>query len=472
MLRPIRTDAGLGDPPSEYTNNDPEAANFLIKHGLHFNPVKPHEFVEKVKGIIETQQRNEERAIFGKGPFRVAKEFAHLTVDDSGRSRLSHAQMTKKILTFKNATMSDQNDVENSEPEIEETGQSFMLTTTAEQSGITTVPLPILEGVFEKASSLLATPGNVIEKPGASNGSYIVAGTCNKVHSVEPGKGGSLTCDRSCVNFATKICEHVVAVAQAKGMLPEFLAWFKRKKKRTGLMEMAEQGGPKTAGKKPSARKRTNAKRMEVESYVNILEEDRVRTIAADREPAAHAPAADRESAAHAPAHPPIVSQPLSPFTQPPYRQSPFPETHFSGMSPFHRPQYAVTNPPNCHGVQHMINAAQYLPPAGLFYLKWVQGTRVSKCYGCNGVIENPPRQRPDDLVVFCRDVRQYRDKFTGLLQQSNTVQNVHFHLRLECILARYPSFHIGLLHITETFGAVLQEEHVARLRENFKWTG
>lgn len=55
MLKPVRIEVGLGDPPPEYTNNDPESANFLIKHGLHFSACKPHEFVEKIKNIIETQ---------------------------------------------------------------------------------------------------------------------------------------------------------------------------------------------------------------------------------------------------------------------------------------------------------------------------------------------------------------------------------------------------------------------------------
>lgn len=53
MLKPVRVDAGLGDPPLEYKNNDPESANFIIKHGLHFTASKPHEFVEKIKNIID-----------------------------------------------------------------------------------------------------------------------------------------------------------------------------------------------------------------------------------------------------------------------------------------------------------------------------------------------------------------------------------------------------------------------------------
>ena len=37
MLKPVRVEAGLGNSPLTYANNDPEAANFMIKYGLHFN---------------------------------------------------------------------------------------------------------------------------------------------------------------------------------------------------------------------------------------------------------------------------------------------------------------------------------------------------------------------------------------------------------------------------------------------------
>ena len=40
MITPVRRDAGLGDPPKEYTNNDVEAGNFMIKYALEFDAKK------------------------------------------------------------------------------------------------------------------------------------------------------------------------------------------------------------------------------------------------------------------------------------------------------------------------------------------------------------------------------------------------------------------------------------------------
>ena len=71
MLKPLRMEAGLGDPPKEYLNNDPESANFIIKHSLKFDAKKPQEFILEMKNIIETQYRNEDRAVFGKGMYTV-----------------------------------------------------------------------------------------------------------------------------------------------------------------------------------------------------------------------------------------------------------------------------------------------------------------------------------------------------------------------------------------------------------------
>ena len=68
VLYSIRGEAGLGDPPTEYTTNDVEAGNFVIKHKLEFNPHNPTDFIRKLKELIDLQFRNEDRAIFDKGP--------------------------------------------------------------------------------------------------------------------------------------------------------------------------------------------------------------------------------------------------------------------------------------------------------------------------------------------------------------------------------------------------------------------
>ena len=67
---------------TEFSINDVQAANFIVKNGLHFDPQNPRVFIESLKDVIKTQYRNEDRAAFGKGPYRQRKGFEHFLVND------------------------------------------------------------------------------------------------------------------------------------------------------------------------------------------------------------------------------------------------------------------------------------------------------------------------------------------------------------------------------------------------------
>ena len=121
----------------------------------------------------------------------------------------------------------------------------MLLAVTASSCGITSVPSPILTAMFDKANHLLQVSSNVVPKP---DGLFIVAGYGNTIHVVTPGIGGSLKCDRACVNFSTSACEHVLAVAQVRGTFKEFLNWYRKSKKGPKVLEMALGSGPKMPG--------------------------------------------------------------------------------------------------------------------------------------------------------------------------------------------------------------------------------
>ena len=155
-------------------------------------------------------------------------------------------------------------------------GSANNLSISAKDSGINTVPLSVLERMFEKANSLVRNDGLVLEKPGATDGSYIVAGSANRIFCVSPGKGGSFKCDRSCINSRTKICEHVIAVAEKSGKLQQFVEWFRRSKCGASVSALALNGAPKSMGRKGNGRKRSNKKRADIEEVVNILDENEI----------------------------------------------------------------------------------------------------------------------------------------------------------------------------------------------------
>ena len=102
------------------------------------------------------------------------------------------------------------------------------------------------------------------------------------------------------------------------------------------------------------------------------------------------------------------------------------------------------------------------------FFLKWVNGTTVSKFYGCNGRIPNPPTTSLENLINARKDVRHYRQRATGQLQCSSQPKNLHFHLSLRCVVDKYPMFLRSDLKVDEDMHACLTPEHKMRLFSEF----
>ena len=98
-----------------------------------------------------------------------------------------------------------------------------------------------------------------------------------------------------------------------------------------------------------------------------------------------------------------------------------------------------------------------------VFRLNCVAGTAlVSRCYGCNEEIKNPPMSIPDDLVIVYRDIRQFRERETGQIRLTATPRNVHFHLRANFIRARYPNLpDASALFVPHDFRPYFQHDHI-----------
>lgn len=368
---------------------------------------------------------------------------------------MTHAQRVAKLESYQKTGMDgkkthlDLTDEETATPTNNETSSSSAnhLPVTAVECGITTIPIAILDAMFEKANHLLDSPANVIPKPGATDGSFIVAGHSNNIHVVTPGKGGSLKCDRSCVNSSTKTCEHILAVAKVRETFNEFLTWYKRSRRGARMLEMTLGSAPKSAGRKPSKRKRTNNEKAPVIEQRDLLVETELDLLS--------------PGSARFPlnAIPPTSTNTIN-------TPDPLHQTGRCDNNSFLPTQQVVSSgrPPctNSNQIQTQLGSS--------FRLKWVPGTRVRKCYGCQKEIKNPPQVLPDDLVVVYRDIRQYRDPNDGLVKFTKDPENVHFHLKASCIRARYPNFNARDLVVPPEFPPLFKLEHVQRLVGEFGW--
>ena len=186
------------------------------------------------------------------------------------------------------------------------------------------------------------------------------------------------------------------------------MQWFKRSKSRPSLTGLALNGAPKSVGKKTSNRKRSNKRKTKIESTVNLLAENDRSTLNFNFQSLGHFPAASQVT------HPTCAEAVQTNGTTNSY----FSQKPSTGHS-------LLNIPLHCNITQQQVS--------NNFFLKWVNGTTVFKCYGCNGRIPNPPTTPLENLTITWKDVRHYCRRTTCQLQCSSQPQNLHFHLSLRC---------------------------------------
>ena len=128
--------------------------------------------------------------------------------------QMKHEKRVTKIKVFREAGLESKANLLNVQDPPN--GDNGKVSVSAVDCQVKLVPFPVLETVFDRANKLLAKNDFVIPKPGATDGSYIVAAKMNRIFTVTTGQGGGLHSDKTCTNKTTRICEHVLAVAQKR----------------------------------------------------------------------------------------------------------------------------------------------------------------------------------------------------------------------------------------------------------------
>ena len=80
MLKSVREECGLGFPPAAFTTNASESLNAMLKE------YKKNElplFIEKVKELVNEQSWEVERALIGRGKYRISEQYQFLAVPES-----------------------------------------------------------------------------------------------------------------------------------------------------------------------------------------------------------------------------------------------------------------------------------------------------------------------------------------------------------------------------------------------------
>ena len=172
---------------------------------------------------------------------------------------------------FENAGMDSAKSLVDERIGQEELRSTLKLSIAPENSDIKTKPLPVFEVMIERAKCLLQKKNLVVLKLGATDGSYIVAGSANNVYTVTPGKGSFLKYNRACINAKSKICEHFLAVAEHIGVLSKFLKWFTSSKSGLLFSSIALVTDNTNCSRKGSTRKRSSIVKPPVVEVCDII---------------------------------------------------------------------------------------------------------------------------------------------------------------------------------------------------------
>ena len=252
MMKPVREEAGLGSPPEPFTTNASETVNSIIKSHVSYKPSQLMELTEKLREAIDEQEREVERAVIGRGKFRFKEEYQHLQVAETRWFKMKpeqrQAHLRKVATASVNTSTSDISD------DVTETGGDSSLTkdvsplslsldVSSVSEGIA-VPLPCLQGIWNKATELLNTPRAVTSAPGhPEEAKMVMSSSGQRPHLVLPCKGSRFKCDSDCLNFKSLgICSHTLVVAELNKSLQEFVTSFKKSKRKPSFSEVAVHG--------------------------------------------------------------------------------------------------------------------------------------------------------------------------------------------------------------------------------------
>ena len=138
MLKPIRTAAGLGNPPNSYLNQRVESLNNVIKEALNHqctDQVSIHEVL--LEKVFRQQEDEYKKAIFGMGEYRLSPSYKKYQVDPVKWSQKRDEQQQSYLeKVFKTVPDTESNEV-----------VTKKLSISIEECGIEKIPAYVLSDI-------------------------------------------------------------------------------------------------------------------------------------------------------------------------------------------------------------------------------------------------------------------------------------------------------------------------------------
>lgn len=483
MCRHTRECAGLGCPPAIFTTNSVESVNALLKQKVNFKESEWPTFNSKLKELVDSQRQEVIRSVTGRGEYRLISKFQHLSVSVQEWTRMRTDQRKSVVSAFDDTALNygkgAQGKSSQSVPNLYNTPQALSI--SADDSGIATLPIVLLQSIWKKASDLIANPKAITPAPGDNEKSCMVLSYSSSMPHLVQHKGkGHFVCDSACLQWkSSAICSHTLACAEAVGNLSEFLIWFNASSSAPNITSVAMDGLSSGRGKKKGQQKRKRGKQLPPVQATYAKNPATPSTTLPSQSvsvamslpcgaslstctPSQSLPVAAQFSSTPSPQLP---STPRPVATQLPSATvtSQLGHSTTAGSSLVYNWQPYVVGPVHLSTPQQSQSAS---PTSNPFYLKLIQGN-IRMCQGCrnslraaDGTILPPPH----DIAIARAERRSFRDSSGNLITPKRETV-CHYHCALLCVMKADPSFTPINLYIPSDIKPKLSQVHLQYLQ-------
>jgi hypothetical protein len=444
MLLPLRESLGIGN--KEYTTNDNEHINSIIKKKVDYKLHELSIFCEKMRELINEQKDDIEQAfVMNAGPYEVHPKFQHLTKTATSWTKLGKINREKHLLKIHTFPFEPYTQIAK-EPDQQE---SAITVNGSNKENLCELSIPLTESglssqvyhsIWIKASQILAKDDAIVDSPGSNNVKICISYTSPRPHIVTIYESGKTTCD--CKNYESlSMCAHSVAVADKFGCLQKLIEWYKSSKQSVNLWKLARSANTtKRPGAKPNQRQRkSNTKHVTTPlltnnsiSSVNTLHDGEV---SASNDHVFANPV--NYHYPHAPYHPmhpwyPPVHVP----PPPPYEQS----LSYSCYHPYQLPPSSsfssgISATSTCY--QQPSQTHHNLNP----FIAVIRSGNVSKCASCSKAFE-----KGKQLLVI-----KHVEKDLYVKEGETRISSErprYYHADIQCLQFRHPYFNKALLQV------------------------
>ena len=110
MLKPVRREAGLGNPPLRFTTNASKSVNAMLKRKVDYKKNELHVFINHLKQVVDEQEKEVERAVISRGKYKFHPDYTHLEIKESEWFKMTKDQREKHIKKFASTRLSTGSD--------------------------------------------------------------------------------------------------------------------------------------------------------------------------------------------------------------------------------------------------------------------------------------------------------------------------------------------------------------------------